>query len=112
MHTANSYFHLSLDLAFLPNIDMQVSTGYTYKTSVGGVVSTLILKAPQTSSNSPYMRAANDLRPDKLIEVINYIKENHNKHITLTQVANIAGMTAQSFCRFFKKERKRTIHNI
>jgi AraC-like DNA-binding protein len=48
-----------------------------------------------------------DLRPDKLIEVINYIKENHHKQITLTQVANIAGMTEQSFCRFFKKRTRK-----
>ena len=47
-----------------------------------------------------------DKYSDKLIEVVSYIKRNLNKQITLKQVADIACMTEQSFCRFFKKRTK------
>jgi AraC-like DNA-binding protein len=39
---------------------------------------------------------------DRLIEVIKYIKENLHNPISLKQVANIACMKEQSFCRYFK----------
>jgi AraC-like DNA-binding protein len=49
-----------------------------------------------------------DLYPDRLINVIKYIKDNLNQQITLHQVADIACMTEQSFCRFFKKRVKKS----
>ncbi|RFS20059.1 AraC family transcriptional regulator [Chitinophaga silvatica] len=44
-----------------------------------------------------------DLYPDRLVDVIKFLKENLHEQITLRQVADIASMTEQSFCRFFKK---------
>lgn len=43
---------------------------------------------------------------DKLIEVVNFIKNNLHEQISLKQVADIACMTEQSFCRYFKKRTK------
>ncbi|WP_143307229.1 AraC family transcriptional regulator [Chitinophaga vietnamensis] len=48
-----------------------------------------------------------ELYPDRLMEVIKFIKENLHEQITLRQVADIACMTEQSFCRFFKKRTKK-----
>ncbi|MDB5012150.1 MAG: AraC family transcriptional regulator [Daejeonella sp.] len=48
-----------------------------------------------------------DLYPDRLINVIKFIKDNLQDHITLRQVADIACMTEQSFCRFFKQRVKK-----
>jgi AraC-like DNA-binding protein/mannose-6-phosphate isomerase-like protein (cupin superfamily) len=42
--------------------------------------------------------------PDRLNNVIKFIKENLHQQITLQQVADIACMTEPSFCRFFKKK--------
>lgn len=39
---------------------------------------------------------------DRLIEVIKFVKANLGENINLKQVAEIACMTEQSFCRFFK----------
>ncbi len=39
---------------------------------------------------------------DRLIDVIKYMKENLHEHISLKQVASIAYMKEQSFCRYFK----------
>ncbi len=49
-----------------------------------------------------------DLYPDRLIDVIKFIKDNLHEQITLRQVADIACMTEQSFCRFFKKRIKKS----
>jgi AraC-like DNA-binding protein len=46
----------------------------------------------------------NDLYPDRLLNVIKFIKDNLHQQITLQQVADIACMTEPSFCRFFKKK--------
>jgi AraC-like DNA-binding protein len=48
------------------------------------------------------------LYSDRLIEVINYLKENLQEPISLKQVAEIACMTEQSFCRFFKSRTKKS----
>lgn len=39
----------------------------------------------------------------KFDNIINYIMDNYNNHITLVDVANEAYMTPQAFCRYFKK---------
>ena len=41
---------------------------------------------------------------DRLGEVTNYVKANLDEQISLKQIAGIACMTKQSFCRFFKKK--------
>jgi AraC-like DNA-binding protein len=39
----------------------------------------------------------------RLSKIISFITENYNKQITLEDVANVAFMTPQAFCRYFKK---------
>ncbi|MRG45253.1 helix-turn-helix domain-containing protein [Chitinophaga sp. SYP-B3965] len=43
---------------------------------------------------------------DKLMDVITFIKCNLHEQISLKQVAGIACLTEQSFCRYFKKRTK------
>ncbi|WP_405293590.1 AraC family transcriptional regulator [Algibacter sp. Ld11] len=42
-------------------------------------------------------------KPDRLDNVIRYISDNYAREISLTEIADIACMTTNSFCRFFKK---------
>ena len=49
-----------------------------------------------------------DKYSDKLISVVSYLKNNLHKQITLKKAADIACMTEQSFCRFFKKRTKKS----
>jgi len=49
-----------------------------------------------------------DLYPDRLVDVIKFVKENLHEQISLRQVADIACMTEQSFSRFFKKRTKKS----
>ena len=45
---------------------------------------------------------------DRLITVLNYMKDNLQEQITLHQIAAVAFMTVPSFCRFFKTRTKKT----
>jgi AraC-like DNA-binding protein len=45
---------------------------------------------------------------DRLIEVLNYMKDNLQEQISLQQIAAVACMTESSFCRFFKNRVKKT----
>jgi AraC-like DNA-binding protein len=45
---------------------------------------------------------------DRLIDVISFIKNNIHNPISLKQVAQIACMTEQSFCRFFRNRMKKS----
>lgn len=53
-----------------------------------------------------------ELYPDRLIDVIKFLKQNLQEQISLRQVADIACMTAQSFCRFFKKRTKKSFSHF
>lgn len=53
-----------------------------------------------------------DLYPDRLIDVLKFIKDNLHEPISLKQVADIACMTEQSFCRFFKKRTKKSFSHF
>jgi AraC-like DNA-binding protein len=62
----------------------------------------------ETLSN-PFMKLSlQDLEENRLAKVITYFSENYNLAITLEDVAKIASMTPQSFCRFFKKRTNKT----
>lgn len=45
---------------------------------------------------------------DRIQKVINYIGENYIKDISLEDLANIANMTTNSFCRYFKSRTGKT----
>lgn len=59
--------------------------------------------------SSPYMNISpQKLEENRLSKVITYISENYYKDINLKDMADIASMTLQSFCRFFKKRTNKT----
>jgi len=41
--------------------------------------------------------------PDRLSEIYRYVQNNFHKDISLKDIAGVAGLTPQSFCRWFKK---------
>lgn len=54
------------------------------------------------------IEATDHQHTDRLIKVIRYIKDHLHTQISLKQVAEIACMTEQSFCRFFRNRTKRS----
>jgi AraC-like DNA-binding protein len=57
----------------------------------------------KTILSSTDMRQFSTESPDRLDSVIRYISDNYKTEISLGDVADIACMTTNSFCRFFKK---------
>jgi AraC-like DNA-binding protein len=45
---------------------------------------------------------------DRLIAVIKYIKDHMHEHISLKEIASVACMKEQSFCRYFKSRTKKS----
>lgn len=48
------------------------------------------------------------LSSDRLIDIINYIKNNFSEQITLKEIAEMACMTEQSFCRYFRSRTQKS----
>ena len=44
----------------------------------------------------------------RISNIIEYLRLNYKRRITLTEVSNFAGMTPNSFCRFFKSNTGKT----
>ncbi|NME67821.1 AraC family transcriptional regulator [Flammeovirga aprica] len=49
------------------------------------------------------MRQQGDTSSDRIDRVLKYISDNYEKDIDLQEIADIACLTSNSFCRFFKK---------
>lgn len=59
--------------------------------------------------SSPFVNAsAQNMGEVRLSKIITYISENFNQEIPLDKIADIASMTVQSFCRYFKKRTNKT----
>jgi len=59
--------------------------------------------------SNPFLKISpHNLEENRLSKVITYISENYDKDLALEDVADIASMTIQSFCRFFKKRTNKT----
>ena len=44
-----------------------------------------------------------------LKKVLSYIRKNYNKKLSINEIAGVAGMNAQYFCRFFKRNTGKTV---
>jgi AraC-like DNA-binding protein len=59
--------------------------------------------------SSPYVGVSTQNTGEiRLSKVITYISENFDQEISLDEIADIASMTVQSFCRYFKKRTNKT----
>ena len=63
----------------------------------------LSLTDDRTVLSSTDMRQYSTADSQRIDAVIKYISDNYDSYITLNDVAEVAGMTTNSFCRFFKK---------
>lgn len=65
------------------------------------------------SNSSDYKTISNPLslpkvEENRLSKVISFVSDNFTRDISLEEVSDIASMTPQSFCRFFKKRTNKT----
>jgi len=55
-----------------------------------------------------FCRPDNERYSARMIAVMNYIRENFRKQISLDEIAQVAGMSKQYFCRFFRHRTRKT----
>jgi len=60
-------------------------------------------------ASESYIKIQNTHKHDRLILVHEYIAKNFRNKISLNELADIAHMTPQAFCNFFKKKTAKTI---
>ncbi len=53
----------------------------------------------------------NDMEADRMNNIYQYIMKNFSREITLDQIANVAHISPNSFCRYFKSRIKRPFPN-
>ena len=62
----------------------------------------------ETLSNFVYKKSYSDLEGKKLRDVFEYTIENYDKSIYLDDIANVANMTKNAFCKYFKRRTNKT----
>lgn len=67
------------------------------------ILHTLSLTEDREILSSTDMRQYTSENSDKIDTVLKYISDNYSNNISLEDISNIACMTTNSFCRFFKK---------
>lgn len=76
----------------------------------------LLFRLSETEEKMPLsstdMRQYNEQKNNRLDIVIKYISDNYNQDITLQVIADIACMTTNSFCRFFKKNTNKSFNRF
>ncbi len=59
-------------------------------------------------SNFAYNKSYSDLEGKKMRDVFEYTIENYHTSIYLKDIANVANMTKNAFCKYFKRRTKKT----
>lgn len=86
-----------IEIVDLPKIEQSIRLlEILYKLS-------LTKEQDRTILSSTDMRQYTDDNPHRLDLVVKYISDNYQSYITLADVSDIACLTPNSFCRFFKK---------
>jgi YesN/AraC family two-component response regulator len=63
------------------------------------------VKPLSTNNNEQIISDVEGIRMDQIFQ---YVVGNYKNHITLTEIASIANLTPQAFCRYFKKHTDKT----
>ncbi len=62
----------------------------------------------ETISNFVYHKSYSDIEGKKMRDVFEYTIENYNQTINLEDIANVANMTKNAFCKYFKRRTNKT----
>ncbi len=84
------------------------SSGYRFAHFIKLLQTMADIKKWKPLSNEPPLVPISDSEGLRMNDVYQYIIANHMDDITLEQIAQVACMTPQSFCRYFKKHTSKT----
>jgi AraC-like DNA-binding protein len=63
--------------------------------------------------NTLYYPVKNDKsETDRLNKVFQYVSDNFNRKITLSEIASVANLSAKAFCRYFKSRTRKTFYDF
>ncbi len=66
------------------------------------------LKNTKSLMHSPLKKEVSELEGKRLKEIFDYTIQNFTRPITIEEISDVAVMTPQSFCRFFKRSTRKT----
>jgi len=99
----------SIGSALLAELDSEGLSGRLYAESLANVLAVHLLRH-YTTEGEQGPSSAGGLSPSKLRRITDYIAENFGTDISLTQLAQVAGMSSFHFSREFKKATGTTPH--
>jgi len=76
-----------------------------------------ILEKIANSKEKKYISAVHQVKIEKqeatrLNKVFQYISDNFQKKITLSEIASVANLSAKAFCRYFKSKTRKTFYDF
>jgi len=96
--------------ALLGELDSEGLSGRLYAESLANVLAVHLLRHYSNEGQQPISQNSGGLPAHKVRLVTNYIADNFDADITLTQLAQVAGMSSFHFAREFKKATGTTPH--
>lgn len=84
--------------------DLTDKQGFEKIEGVLQILNLISLSAEKEAIDTNNKNIYDSYTDDRLVNVIKFIQENYHSHISLDDVADIACLTKQSFCRYFKQK--------
>ena len=72
------------------------------------ILKTISVSASEPLSNFVYTKKYSDVEGKRMRNVFDFTIENANQKIALDDIANVANMTKNAFCKYFKKRTNKT----
>jgi len=66
----------------------------------------------RTLSSVQYLSPSKESENERINIVFSYLSDNFKTEISLNKIAEVASMTPNSFCRYFKKRTKKSFHTV
>jgi len=100
---------INIGMALLAELDSEASGGRLYVESLANLLAVHLLRH-YTASGQGAQRFAGGLTGRKLRSVMDFIGDNYERDLTLTELAGVAGMSTFHFAREFKRAAGTTPH--
>ncbi len=93
-------------------MDIEQSTKFKQFSSFLNVLDLIATSKHRTLSSLINLKKYNGDEGKRMSDIFQYTMENFNKEITLNDVSDIANMTPNAFCRYFKQRTTKTFVNF
>jgi AraC-like DNA-binding protein len=92
---------------------LSAATGLQRITTLLTILETIAFSTEKEYINTLYNpEGIEKSEADRLNSVFQYISDNFQKKITLTEIASVANLSAKAFCRYFKTKTRKTLSDF